>query len=165
MGIDHDSRLILGWEIKLENLLKLLIKNKIGTCLESYDQYTQDLNEFINERNKNDENKQYNEDDYLNEIGISGMSEIQCLCKCCFENNTHLIPENIYIIETSPYYDCSNSEKIVFISLTNSSKIPGNELLNIINNESLINSSYEFAKMLGTSDDKIPSIISVTHVS
>jgi hypothetical protein len=138
MGVDYDSKLIIGIQINYQSIVNFLIQNKIGTCLkENYDDPKFKLSD-------------------------------QCFCgDDCWKLKDKLIPENLYIIRTSPYYDCKDNECMYFISLVDR-EIPLNKCLEIINNKTLQKTLIDFININKFTNYKVDEnsimILSTTNI-
>lgn len=146
MGIDYDSKLIYGYEIDYEKLVKYLIENKAGTC----DGYYKDEPEA----------KDAKKEDII-DIDNKKTYRMQCLCgtKHCWKNLK--LPEGVYITYSSPYYDCPPEDSNCYIRLNSTDYMTREELLSI--KDETIQAAKELAIKLGTTD-KEPSIFSAVHI-
>ena len=95
MGIDYEHYLLFGWVVEYEVINKYLIELQIGTCDGDY---------------------------IIDKNGEKSINGYQCFCgNYCFDNTK--LPDGIYIIKSSPSYDCDYEYCEYTISLIRETKM------------------------------------------
>lgn len=138
MGIDYDSHLIIGWILDKDKLRKTAAKIKKPNCCTS-------------------------EDD------ITNATEYElCFCTLCTQECIPDIPAGWHIVTSSPFYDSSNADYVVCLSIINPSApqtMSVTELKNYIEDTALMKRGRDFAKRYGYEDgDEEAHVFSLPHI-
>jgi hypothetical protein len=114
--------MILGWSINTEKFLRYCIENKVGTC-SSYDEYDKEESEYY-------------------ELG--DLMDFQCLCldSWCMKKRDW-IPNGIYLVADSPYFDAVDDRQVYVSLLDNSKDHTLSQLMEVCNDIKVINDGYE----------------------
>lgn len=136
MGIDCDSKLIIGWEISYDKLIQYLIDTKAGSC-------------------------HYYGNGYNTQFPCNCGTMCWSRQTLMDEDSTFSVPEGVHIRCSRPYYACQPEDCRYFISLTDKNYIDSTTLKNLLNDHELIKRALEFKSKFDDNDNELQVLSTV----